>query len=130
MNTHKANPFQKWEYEQSEHISKRRERGDEVTATQTSYYILSKLVTAGTVIFVSRSGRGSHSSAKEVLWELLALRRAERKSTAAQCQSYGGNLEHRTAQKALQVVSTLWEPKTFSSCKLLAAFRLTQLPVL
>lgn len=39
-------------------------------------------------------------------------------------------LEHRTAQKALQVLSTLWEPKTFSSCKLLAGLRLTQLPVL
>lgn len=24
MNTHKANPFQKWDYEQSEHVTKRR----------------------------------------------------------------------------------------------------------
>lgn len=66
-NTHKANPFKKWDYEQSEHVNKRRKRGDKVTATQTSYYILSKLVMACTVIFVSRSGRGSHSNAKEVL---------------------------------------------------------------
>lgn len=44
-----------------------RERGDKVTATQTSYYTLSKLVMACTMIFVSRSGRGSYSNAKEVL---------------------------------------------------------------
>lgn len=50
------------------------------------------------------------------------------KSTAAHCQSYGGNPEHRAAQKALQALSTLCEPKTFSSCKLLAGFRLTQTP--
>lgn len=67
MNTHKANPFQKWDYEQSEHISERRERGDEVTAAQTSYDTLNKLVTACTMIFVSRAGRGSHSNAKEDL---------------------------------------------------------------
>lgn len=51
------------------------------------------------------------------------------KSTAAQCQSYGANPEHRTAQKAVQIYSTLCEPKTFSSCKLLAGLRLTKLPV-
>lgn len=90
MNTHKANPFQKWDYEQSEHITKRRERGDKVTATQTSYYTLSKLVTACTVIFVSRSGRESHSNAKE-FYENFRHTELREKSTAAQCQSYGGN---------------------------------------
>lgn len=67
MNTHKTNPFQKWDHEQSEHVSKRRERGDEVRATQTSYYTLSKLVMACTMIFVIRSSRGNNSNAKEIL---------------------------------------------------------------
>lgn len=74
MNTHKTNPFQKWDYEQSEHVSETRERGDEVMATQTSYDTLNKLVTACTMIFVSRAGRGSHSNAKEDLWELSVHR--------------------------------------------------------
>ena len=66
MYTEKENPSQKWDYEQSEQASKRRERGDRVMVEQTSYYTLSKLLTACTVIFVSRWDRRSHSNAKEV----------------------------------------------------------------
>lgn len=66
MNMQKENPSQKWDYEQSEQVSKRRERGDRVMVKQTSYYTLSKLLTPCTVIFVNGWKRGSHSNAKEV----------------------------------------------------------------
>ena len=64
MYTQKENPSQKWDYEQSKQVSKRRERGDRVMVKQTSYYTLSKLLTACTVIFVNGWDGGSHSNAK------------------------------------------------------------------
>lgn len=114
--------------EKGQSMSKAGYEIDRMWVKQTSYYTLSKLLTACTVIFVS-SCRGSYRcKPKRFLWNLFGTDCWEKNQLRQ--YNYEGNTEQEITQKAVQVLITLREPKTFSSCNLLVRFKFTQRPIL
>lgn len=109
--------------EKGQSMSKAGYELDRVWLKQTSYYTLSKLLTACTVIFVSGCRGSYHCKPKRFLWNLFGT----------DCQeinqlwqyNYKGNTEQEITQKAVQVLITISEPKTSSSCNLLVRFKIT-----
>lgn len=103
LGTHREKeiPSSQQDYEQPKQVSERRER---VWVKQTSYYTLSKLLTACTVIFVSSCRESYRCKARKFLWNLSGTESREKN----QLQHYNseGNTEHEITQKAVQVLIT------------------------